>query len=645
MQSLFLFLGGDKLKKIICFMLCFLLVTNNIYTVFADSDIHGGSEGSFDPNDPTVKYPELFDKDGHLKPVELPGQKLFGHMILGDGVGSAVAPILSTIDEFLSSFDNSDDAISIDKGGSTIHFHERFVNEFNEKFQNELYALDGYFMIVPPQSKDSFDASILIKNACDLAVSKNYLKPSYVSYVNNSDNINKLQNYASDSDAFYTYVDSDCDPNIIRFSSPSGVLYLDGEIIKTFYLYSNGVSTSVHDLSLSGCYIRCHGSDYVGSFKDNTAIYTVTLSHLRKMSYGAPIRVFYSQDDARNYYEKLYANKPTRRYAPKLPSGGFNIPIKYINNSVSLPDINYNNIIYENKTEVQIQNEYDTILNNYITNLNDFTDGSEVTPTPKPTATPTPKPTATPTPEPSATPTPNPTATPVPLPSATPTPPSDLGKLDETNDWLRKIYEWLQSFGTKHDEFTKTLSDYLETNNNKLDQIIQAIDKISNGDTEGEKNGCKYDYSELSKFMTDLWNKSDEKFDKMVELLEENNKYQKKLVNSLNEIKAILVTQTIMDVFQDRSQQTAEKAKDKFPTSLPWDIALVVNAMSAEPEKPQFNLPIQIKSLNINEEIHVDLASGEWEKLAKTCRYLLSILFILLMIQLSRKLFSNGGDD
>lgn len=145
--------------------------------------------------------------------------------------------------------------------------------------------------------------------------------------------------------------------------------------------------------------------------------------------------------------------------------------------------------------------------------------------------------------------------------------------------------------------------------------------------------------------MTKLWNESDKKFDKMVELLEENNKYQKKLVNSLNEIKAILVTQTIMDVFQDRSQQTAERAKDKFPTSLPWDIALVVNAMSAEPEKPQFNLPIQIKSLNINEEIHVDLASGEWEKLAKTCRYLLSILFILLMIQLSRKLFSNGGDD
>lgn len=145
--------------------------------------------------------------------------------------------------------------------------------------------------------------------------------------------------------------------------------------------------------------------------------------------------------------------------------------------------------------------------------------------------------------------------------------------------------------------------------------------------------------------MTDLWNESDKKFDTMIDLLEENNKYQHKLVNSLNEIKAILITQTVLDLFTDRSSETANKAKEKFPTSLPWDIALVVNAMSAEPEKLKFTIPVKIESLNINEEINIDLTSEEWEKLAKTCRYLLSILFILFMIHLSRKLFSSGGDD
>ncbi len=102
------------------------------------------------------------------------------------------------------------------------------------------------------------------------------------------------------------------------------------------------------------------------------------------------------------------------------------------------------------------------------------------------------------------------------------------------------------------------------------------------GKTE-KNNGCKYDFTVLSDFMTKLWNESDKKFDNMVSLLEENNRYQQKLVNSLNEIKAILVTQTVLELFQDRSSETANKAKDKFPTSLPWDIAMVVNAMGLTP--------------------------------------------------------------
>ena len=335
-------------------------------------------------------------------------------------------------------------------------------------------------------------------------------------------------------------------------------------------------------------------------------------------SYGYPFRVFYSLQDVKNYLNK------GRTFAPQLPSTTISIPIKYINNTTKLPDLSFNLDSLIGKAEADIQAGLDAQLKTYLDKLADVNINPDkpVNPTPTPDGGFT--------------------------DGTTPTPKPDFGDDSDptdTNDWLKKIYEWLQSFGDTHSKFEQTITDYIEANDGKLDQIIEAINALSDGKTEDEKNGCKYDFTALSDFMIKLWNESDKKFDKMVELLEENNKYQKKLVNSLNEIKAILVTQTIMDVFQDRSQQTAEKAKDKFPTSLPWDIALVVNAMSAEPEKPQFNLPIQIKSLNINEEIHVDLASGEWEKLAKTCRYLLSILFILLMIQLSRKLFSNGGDD
>lgn len=164
----------------------------------------------------------------------------------------------------------------------------------------------------------------------------------------------------------------------------------------------------------------------------------------------------------------------------------------------------------------------------------------------------------------------------------------------------------------------------------------------SGGESGGGSGGSGG--SDLQDFLTKLWNESDKKFDKMIDLLETNNKYQKKLVDSLNDIKAILVTEAVFNAFKDRSSQTADKAKDKFPTSIPWDVAMVINAMSAEPEQLKFSLPIQVKSIGINETIDIDLSSEEWEKLAKTCRYLLSITFILFLIHLIRKMF-GGGDD
>ena len=197
----------------------------------------------------------------------------------------------------------------------------------------------------------------------------------------------------------------------------------------------------------------------------------------------------------------------------------------------------------------------------------------------------------------------------------------------------------------KEETFEDKLSKYLESHDKKLDGIVDAIDKLSQGKEEGEEKGCKYDYTELSDFMTKLWNDSDQKFDQMIELLKENNEYQEKMLSTLNSIKNILLAQTVMDAFKNRSSETANKAKEKFPTSVPWDIALIVNAMDAEPKAPVFELPIKIERLNIDEKITVDISSGEWEKLAKACRYMLSLLFVLFMVNLTRKLFFSKGDD
>ena len=583
-------------------------------TTVVYADVHGGSGGSLD--DPTKLYPALFDENGNFKPPA--GQELFNHMIVGDKTGSVLAPILSTLSSFLDGYDNSNGqgiSVETNSGGSTVHFHGSFIDELNAALQSKVHALDGYYLI------DSDDAILSFDDIFDKYWSKYYTKPT-------GDSLTKIRN---------VWAKINCRTVFANFSGSSVYIsYYDPRLY---------VSSAPSD-----CNLAFYSANNIAYYKNNKDIYsgssvgyTASTSYLNPQSFSIPyqnkflelyskkesrnglilgdsVKYFYSRDD---YFR--YLNQG-RTYAPQLPSGGFKINIKYINNTTNLPDITYN-ITTENKTETEIQNQYDTTINNYINNLNDFTDGGGTT---------------------------NPTPTPSGGGSGgdfgdgtTPTPKPDFsdGSLTDTNTLLQKILDKLTEFSANHDKLAKTITDYIEKNDGKLEEILIAIQALSDGKTETEQNGCKYDFTALSKYLTDLWNNSDKKFDEMVKLLEENNKYQQKLVDSLNEIKALLIADTVMDFFKDRSQETAEKAKDKFPTSIPWDVSLVLNSMSAEPKNPKFSLPIKIESFKINETIDIDLSTGEWEKLAKTCRYILSVTFILFLIHLSRKLFSNGGDD
>lgn len=519
---------------------------------------------------------------------------------------------------------------------NNVYLNQNFYDVVYNTASSAVHNLDGYYYFEPKNP---------VVTACIPVIRSNYREiykdnANALRYINSTKFMEDMKSYLNyHLRAFIPLLayDGSIASKYVYFinrwyKGMDMYLYIDNNGYLMVHENKNLYHGNDKSVTLNYFTVRDSGTDvdYLEGPKSDVALDYIKAS--MSYAYGEPFKVFYSQKDLDNFLNN------GRRYVPKIKiDNTIKIPKELLDNRKLSTVINnyYNDIDKSNKTETEIQDSFNNTITNY---FNQFTDGED-----KP-ATPTPTPTSKPgsggdigdgtTP--------------------TPTPPiidggddSGNGKIDlkEITDLLKQILEKLTSFTESHTKFEKTITDYIEANDGKLDQIIEAINALSDGKTEDEKNGCKYDFAALSDFMTKLWNESDKKFDKMVELLEENNKYQKKLVNSLNEIKAILVTQTIMDVFQDRSQQTAEKAKDKFPTSLPWDIALVVNAMSAEPEKPQFNLPIQIKSLNINEEIHVDLASGEWEKLAKTCRYLLSILFILLMIQLSRKLFSNGGDD
>lgn len=581
-----------KLKKILSCFLIMLLLFNALFSCVVYADEHGGSSGDLDVT-PSITIPP--------SPPD-PAEFLI-RMILPDG-GEAIDYISDWLEKRWKTDDDRQKDYSVSDDGSTVHLHKQFVDELNQAVQDKVHALDGYYLLEPANTFDYKKGWTNYMTAKDLAV---------------YDQLDKVFTL------YYSSLE-------IEFLSSFDYLYLDGT--DSFSLYRYDDSSKKFKQEQFRCFSFSRSTPYVTT--DHLITTGVSLntvlnwfnSTVIPRSYGVPLKVFYSKSALQKYLD----NDKKRTYAPQLPSTTISIPIKYINNSVSLPDITYN-INTTNKTEVEIQNEYNTTLNNYLNDLNKFSDGAP-TPTPSGGGSGDFGDNTTP----------------------TPTPPLSDGGSDQDGEgsdgWLKKIYDQLVKLSDsvsqhfeKEETFEDKLSKYLESHDKKLDGIVDAIDKLSQGKEEGEEKGCKYDYTELSDFMTKLWNDSDQKFDKMVELLKENNEYQEKMLSTLNSIKNILLAQTVMDAFKNRSSETANKAKEKFPTSVPWDIALIVNSMDAEPKAPVFELPIKIERLNIDEKITVDISSGEWEKLAKACRYMLSLLFVLFMVNLTRKLFFSKGDD
>ena len=619
------------MKKLLCILLSCILVFNSVFVVHADIG------GSFDPLAKLKEeHPDLFDKNGHMKPslTQSVGSKLFEHMIVpdlikgGEETADKLASLTGAIGEFLNTFDNSNDDVTVkynnngqpvtennyNENNFYITYSPKFLNGLNDKLQEKVHALDGYYLLEPiaPFSKADIASYLKENNILNLDD-----VGSSISYFNSA--------FDSGATAAVTYPGSRFGLNFI--SSGSGYYYIDSSDIH----WQNKDLTDNYHYS-SNCYgVRVFYSTllekYNYYFTNGTIDYL--LSGRSVLFSNFPIKVFYSLDDVINYIKLGKIS-----YAPKLPSTNLTIPLGYANGTLNLPDFNINLDSLIGKAEADIQADIDNQFKLYLDKL------AEINVNPSQPTNPTPTPSGG-------------------SPGGdfgdgtTPTPAPDFTDgLKDTNDLLTQILEKVTSILQIDTEFSKSfetvsqnLCKYLESNNEKLDQIITAINALSNGKTEDDVNGCKYDFTQLSQSLTSLWNDSDQKFDQMIKLLEENNKYQEKIIGDLNDIKAILIAQTVLDAFQNRSKETADKAKEKFPTSIPWDIAMIVNTFSAEPEPIKFELPIKVNSLNINETITVDLSTGEWEKLGKLCRYMLSVLFILFLIQLSRKLFSNGGDE
>ncbi len=84
-------------------------------------------------------------------------------------------------------------------------------------------------------------------------------------------------------------------------------------------------------------------------------------------------------------------------------------------------------------------------------------------------------------------------------------------------------------------------------------------------------------------------------------------------------------------------------SQEHFPTSIPWDLIVIFTALKADAAPPSYEVPFSMPALGVDETMTIDLSG--FEQLSRISRTLLSILFLLLLIALTRKMLSPDAGD
>lgn len=164
-----------------------------------------------------------------------------------------------------------------------------------------------------------------------------------------------------------------------------------------------------------------------------------------------------------------------------------------------------------------------------------------------------------------------------------------------------------------------------------LDAILQVKDVITEEGGSGGSGGSLVPSKEQQTF----WDKVLDYLDKILKQLKQIKWFT---LSDLG-LSVLELSDNIGDIIDDATDDLAlglETISKKFPFSIPWDIAAIITLLAAEPEVPHFEIPIAVESIGYEHTIIIDLT--DWVPLSKVSRFLLSVLFLLYLLSLSRKI-------
>ncbi len=123
------------------------------------------------------------------------------------------------------------------------------------------------------------------------------------------------------------------------------------------------------------------------------------------------------------------------------------------------------------------------------------------------------------------------------------------------------------------------------------------------------------------------------------ELDEERNETLARIDANTATIAEAITTGAIISAGTDFDVRTPNIITDKFPFSLPFDIYHVFNLLSATPQAPRWEVPIEMEGV-FDYSIEVDLSEYDW--IANIVRWFLYAAFIVGLIIITNKLIGRG---
>lgn len=389
-------------------------------------------------------------------------------------------------------------------GGRELTVKADDMKELYDLSKSSITALYGYYILTPASSLDAYLSSL---GYSDSAIASIYsYGVSNVCFVNIRSGlvlVHPINNFV-----YNTFNDN----GYIKYISSQG-----SELVTYNDIYAFLDSSRSDPWNTSG----------TGGLQFNDALSWTFVGN-------SPMRIFYSYDDFLRWKNQgksnIYFSSIFYNYSPQDITINSEMVKNYTENNTTKKIYNetVNNINQSGGSSGEsglTQDQVQKIVDDAVQKVLD----AMPTPTPEPTDTPTP------------TPTPG-TGTETDTPTPTPTPGGDSGG---TPDSSAK-------------EFFQRICDYFEENNKKLEDIINLLD------TAG-KSDCNYNYSELSEFLSTLWNESDKKFDTMISLLERITHIKKKCLIPLIKLRLCLWSIPCLMYLKTVQPKQQIKLKKNFP--------------------------------------------------------------------------------